>query len=98
MAGYPLINVTAGFTFGLPVGISFMAGAFSEPTLIKLASGFEHVVNPRQAPKFLPPLKLPTRNDPTAPVRAASRAAGPRRLELMAERLTPRQRRLLRLL
>ena len=98
MAGYPLINVTAGFTFGLPVGISFMAGAFSEPTLIKLASGFEHVVNPRRAPKFLPPLKLPTRNDPTAPVRAASRAAGTRRLELMAERLTPRQRRLLRLL
>jgi amidase len=98
MAGYPLLNVTAGFTFGLPVGISFMAGAFSEPTLIKLASGFEHVVNPRQAPKFLPPLKLPTRNDPTAPVRAASHAAGPRRLELMAERLTPRQRRLLRLL
>ena len=98
MAGYPLINVTAGFTHGLPVGISFMGGAFSEPTLIKLASGFEHATNARRAPKFLPTLKLPTRNDPTAPVRAASRAFPARRLELMAERLTPRQRRLLRLI
>jgi amidase len=58
VAGYPIINVTAGFAFGLPVGISFMGRAFSEPTLIKLASGFEHVTHARRPPQFLPTLPL----------------------------------------
>ncbi len=54
VAGYPNINVTAGFLSGLPVGISFFGRAWSEPTLIKLASGFENATKARQAPKFLP--------------------------------------------
>ena len=58
VAGYPLINVPAGFVFGLPVGMSFMAGAFSEPTLIKIASGFEAATRARRAPQFLPTLPL----------------------------------------
>ena len=47
MAGYPIINVPAGNAFGLPLGISFMASAFSEPKLIKLASGYEAVTHSR---------------------------------------------------
>jgi amidase len=39
--GYPIIQVPAGIVFGAPLGISFFGTAFSEPTLIKLASGFE---------------------------------------------------------
>src|SRR3974390_103027 len=39
--GYPLVQVPAGIVFGMPLGISFFGTAFSEPTLIKLASGFE---------------------------------------------------------
>jgi amidase len=39
--GYPIIQVPAGMVFGVPLGISFFGTAFSEPTLIKLASGFE---------------------------------------------------------
>src|ERR1019366_8793599 len=39
--GYPIIQVPAGMTFGAPLGISFFGTAFSEPTLNKLASGFE---------------------------------------------------------
>jgi amidase len=58
IAGYPIINVPMGLIFGLPVGMSFMAGAFSEPTLIRLASGFEHVTQARRQPKFLPYLPL----------------------------------------
>ena len=54
VAGYPNINVTAGFLSGLPVGISFFGRAWSEPTLIRLACGFEHATKARQAPKFLP--------------------------------------------
>ncbi len=54
VAGYPNINVTAGFISGLPVGISFFGRAWSEPTLIRLAYAFEQTVKARQAPKFLP--------------------------------------------
>src|SRR4029077_19812904 len=39
--GYPIVQVPAGIVFGLPLGISFFGTAFSEPTLIKLASGYE---------------------------------------------------------
>src|SRR5207244_7409290 len=39
--GYPIVQVPAGIVFGVPLGISFFGPAFSEPTLIKLASGFE---------------------------------------------------------
>ncbi|HVN18536.1 MAG TPA: amidase, partial [Dongiaceae bacterium] len=54
VAGYPNISVTAGFIFGLPVGISFFGRAWSEPTLIKLAYSFEQATKARQAPRFLP--------------------------------------------
>jgi amidase len=39
--GYPIVQVPSGIVFGVPLGISFFGTAFSEPTLIKLASGFE---------------------------------------------------------
>lgn len=54
VAGYPNIAVPAGFVHGLPVGISFFGAAWSEPTLIKIASGFEAAVNARRKPEFLP--------------------------------------------
>ena len=56
IAGYPLVDVPAGDAFGLPVGITFMGTAYSEPTLIKLASGFEHATGARRKPEFQPTL------------------------------------------
>jgi amidase len=53
VAGYPNINVTAGFISGLPVGISFFGRAWSEPTLIRLAFAFEQTTKARRAPRFL---------------------------------------------
>jgi amidase len=58
MAGYPLINVPSGYAFGLPVGISLMGTAFSEPTLIKVAHGFEQATNHRRAPEYIETLPL----------------------------------------
>jgi amidase len=54
VAGYPNINVPAGYAFGLPVGISFFGAANSEPLLIKLAYAFEQATRHRRAPQFLP--------------------------------------------
>ena len=52
VAGYPNINVPAGYIYGLPVGISFFGRAWSEPVLIKLAYGFEQATRHRAAPTF----------------------------------------------
>ncbi|MBM4458737.1 MAG: amidase [Chloroflexi bacterium] len=58
VAGYPSITVPAGTVFGLPIGISFIGGAFSEATLIKFAYAFEQATNARQTPAFLPSVNL----------------------------------------
>lgn len=50
--GYPIVQVPSGDVLGMPVGISFIGTAFSEPTLIKLASGFEAATHARFPPTF----------------------------------------------
>jgi len=54
--GYPIVQVPAAMVFGAPMGISFFGTAFSEPTLIKLASGFEAFTQVRahNLPTFAP--------------------------------------------
>jgi amidase len=70
IVGYPNINVPMGMTFGVPVGMSFFSTAFSEPILIKLASGFEAVTHARQKPQFLTTLPF-TEPSPTTSVATA---------------------------
>jgi amidase len=74
--GYPYVQVPASNVYGIPLGITFFGTAFSEPTLIKLASGFEAATEERakNLPKFTPtipddhiagePLNLPPRQHP----------------------------------
>jgi amidase len=53
VAGYPLVTVPMGYAFDLPLGITFMGTAFSEPVLIRLAAGFEASANLLRRPRFL---------------------------------------------
>jgi len=53
VSGYPHITVPAGYVSGLPVGISFFSGAYSEPTLIKITYAFELATRHRKPPRFL---------------------------------------------
>ena len=54
VAGYPAITVPAGMIHGLPVGVAFIAGKWSEPTLISIAYGFEQHTHARRKPHFYP--------------------------------------------
>lgn len=53
MAGYPHITVPCGFVSGLPVGLSFFAGAWMEPQLIELAYAYEQKTKVRRPPSMV---------------------------------------------
>ena len=59
VAGYPSVTVPAGFVHGLPVGVSFIGRAWSEPKLISLAYAYEQSTKHRRPPTFPATIKLP---------------------------------------
>jgi amidase len=63
-AGYPSVQVPAGFTAGLngkdtpdyPLGATFAGRAWSEPTLLRIAYAYEQASNKRKPPDGYPAL------------------------------------------
>jgi len=53
VSGYPSMTIPAGFIDGLPIGLLFFSGAFSEPTLISIAYDYEQRTKARRAPLML---------------------------------------------
>ncbi|MBV8856624.1 MAG: amidase [Acidobacteria bacterium] len=58
VAGYPNVQVPAGYVYGLPVGISFFGRAYTEPKLVRLAYAYEQATKHRQPPRLLPTAEL----------------------------------------
>lgn len=57
LTGFPDLIVPAGFSEGrLPIGLSFLGAAWSEPRLIELAYSFEQATNARRLPVTTPVL------------------------------------------
>lgn len=54
IAGYPHLTVPMGLVKGLPVGLSFIATAYSDETLLKAGYAYEQAIHARIAPRYLP--------------------------------------------
>ena len=58
-AGYPILTVPAAFGTGNagrnPIGVTFVASAFAEASLLAAGYAFEQATNVRQAPSFTNP-------------------------------------------
>lgn len=83
VAGYPIVNVPMGFVDGvLPVGLSFIGTAWSEPTLIKYAYAYEQATKLRRPPTYIPMLPFPNGQ----PAFTSTKGL-PERLEFLMDRL-----------
>lgn len=56
VAGTPSITVPVGETFGLPLGLTIMGRAYSEPALIGFAYALEQATKARKPPQYRPTL------------------------------------------
>jgi len=61
-SGFPAINVPMGYTRGgtLPAGLTFLGRAWAEPTIIRLAYGYEQTTHHRHPPATTPALRAAT--------------------------------------
>jgi amidase len=61
VAGCPSITVPAGALQGLPIGVSFFAGPYAEPMILRVAYAYEQATKRRTKPRFLPSIDLTAR-------------------------------------
>ncbi len=92
VAGYPIVNVPMGFVDGLlPVGLSFIGTAWSEPTLIKYAYAYEQATKLRRPPTYLPTIPFPNGQPVFGATGGATTTVLPARLEYLMDRLSVNQ-------
>jgi amidase len=58
ISGFPHITLPMGLVQELPVGISFMSTAYTEPKLLSIAYAYEQASMKRVAPKFIGTMKF----------------------------------------
>jgi amidase len=78
VSGYADITVPAGDDAGLPIGITFIGGRWSEPELLGLAFDYEQATHVRVPPQFNPTIGdalFPGVPNPPAPEQAHRRQA-----------------------
>ncbi len=78
VSGYADITVPAGHDQGLPLGITFIGGRWSEPQLLGLAFDYEQATHVRVPPQFIPTIGdalFPGVPNPPAPARAQPQAS-----------------------
>jgi amidase len=83
VSGYADITVPAGYLSGLPVGITFIGGRWSEPDLLGLAFDYEQATKVRVPPTFIPTIGgdlFPGAPNPAAPSRQDEATASQRDL------------------
>lgn len=56
VAGYPSLTVPMGHSDGLPLGLTFMGTAWSEPRLLELGYAYEQLTRARRPPEYRPTL------------------------------------------
>jgi amidase len=80
VAGYPSVSVPGGLVHGLPVGVSFFAGAGRDAELLQIAHAFEEAHSLRLRPAFLLTVPYEDASDPgrLTPARAALSNTQPR--------------------
>jgi amidase len=87
VSGYADITVPTGSDAGLPLGITFIGGRWSEPKLIGLAYDYEQATHVRVPPEFIPTIGdalFPGVPNPTAQLRAKRQQAADGQRDLVA--------------
>ena len=58
VSGYPSVTVPMGLAHGLPVGLSFIGGPWTEAALLRLAYAYEQATLRREPPRYLPTVPI----------------------------------------
>jgi amidase len=78
IAGYPSASVPAGFVHGLPVGVSFFAGAWQDARVLAIAHAFEQSHAARRPPAYRRSVDSRQRGSTAGNAAATAPAAGRR--------------------
>jgi amidase len=77
VAGYPSITIPAGYSFGLPLGVTLIGPNWGEPRLLALAYALEQATNVRVPPSFPASVDVPEPSQPPSPTAPSGASPSP---------------------